>query len=199
MRPGVSTDRRSEGNRELVRSVLKANYQEPYDHIFLDLNAVNDKEIGDGGRYHDNFFLIPHGLVYRVVRLEEGDVMSSNGEGGLWEEWKSSTHHLHQTRELLGPYLTSPHVLRNLREGSWERGVFVTFYDSLYHLCLSQLTHIMALQNEGLLTTNNFIITSSTLFEACAGMDEVVKRGINSIARYDLIKNRALCFMRLQV
>ena len=62
---GVSTKRNSEGNAVLITRFLAANL--PLGRpIFLDMQAVNEREIGSAGAYRD-FTLIPHGLTYRVL------------------------------------------------------------------------------------------------------------------------------------
>ena len=63
--PGVSTRRDSAGNAALVTRFIAANIQRGRP-IFLDMQAVDESEIGDGGAYR-GFNLIPHGLTYRVL------------------------------------------------------------------------------------------------------------------------------------
>lgn len=62
---GVSTRRGSESNAALITRFLAANL--PLGRpIFLDMQAVDEREIGAAGVYRD-FSLVPHGLVYRVL------------------------------------------------------------------------------------------------------------------------------------
>lgn len=62
---GVSTRRESEGNAALVGRFLAANL--PLGRaIFLDMQAVNEREIGTVGEWR-GFSLVPHGLTYRVL------------------------------------------------------------------------------------------------------------------------------------
>lgn len=62
---GVSTRRDSDGNAALITRFLTANMplKRP---IFLDMQAINEREIGVGGSYR-GFTLVPHGLTYRVL------------------------------------------------------------------------------------------------------------------------------------
>lgn len=62
---GVSTRRESEGNAALVTRFLAANMQRGRS-IFLDMQAVDEREIGAAGFYR-GFSLVPHGLTYLVL------------------------------------------------------------------------------------------------------------------------------------
>lgn len=62
---GVNTRRNSEGNAALVTRFLAANLQRGRP-IFLDMQAVDESEIGAAGLYR-GFSLVPHGLTYHVL------------------------------------------------------------------------------------------------------------------------------------
>lgn len=62
---GVSTRRDSKGNAALVTRFLAANLQRGRP-IFLDMQAVDEREIGAAGFYR-GFSLVPHGLTYQVL------------------------------------------------------------------------------------------------------------------------------------
>lgn len=64
--PDVSTRRESEGNAALVTRFLGANIRLGHT-MFLDMQAVDESEIGTAGGYRGLFSLIPHGLTYRVL------------------------------------------------------------------------------------------------------------------------------------
>lgn len=83
--PGVSTRRDSAGNAALVTRFLAANIRRGRP-IFLDMQAVDERQIGDGGSYH-GFSLVPHGLAYRVLprlTLEETESWHPEIERQLW-------------------------------------------------------------------------------------------------------------------
>lgn len=62
---GVSTRRDSEGNAALITRFLAANLGRGRP-IFLDMQAVDESEIGPAGSYR-GFSLVPHGLTYWVA------------------------------------------------------------------------------------------------------------------------------------
>lgn len=62
---GVNTRRNSEGNAVLITRFLAANLQQGH-QIFLDMQAVDESEIGAAGSYR-GFSLVPQGLTYRVL------------------------------------------------------------------------------------------------------------------------------------
>lgn len=83
--PGVSTRRDSAGNAALVTRFLAANIRRGRP-LFLDMQAVDERQIGDGGSYH-GFSLVPHGLAYRVLlrlTLEETESWHPEIERQLW-------------------------------------------------------------------------------------------------------------------
>lgn len=75
--PGVSTSRKSEQNAQLVSRFLNANLKDGSrtktpsqgrrSYVHLDMQAINDVEIGSGGAWRD-FTLVPWGLVFRATR-----------------------------------------------------------------------------------------------------------------------------------
>jgi hypothetical protein len=75
--PRVSTQRSSEENAKLISRFIAANLKPKFNSsskhnnslrasIFVDMQSINDVEIGSGGNWRD-FTLVNWGLVYRVV------------------------------------------------------------------------------------------------------------------------------------
>lgn len=78
---GVSTNRASEGNAMLVHKFLSLNLKsfmtssstttttmQSDSRLFIDMQSVNDVEIGSGGQWR-GFTLIPYGYLYKVMMM----------------------------------------------------------------------------------------------------------------------------------
>ncbi|CAM9392905.1 unnamed protein product, partial [Ectocarpus sp. 12 AP-2014] len=123
---GVSTRRESEGNAALVSRFLAANLPQGR-QIFLDMQAVDEREIGAVGFYR-GFSLVPHGLVYRVLprlTLQES------------ESWHEGV--VKQLRSL--SECMQPVVVSRYRPGTWEFSAASVYWDAHYQAGLFFLSY----------------------------------------------------------
>ena len=151
--PGVSTQRQSEGNGQLVHSVLLANgvlahttTRSPMPKktafpggLYLDMQAINDAELGDGHVWH-GLTLVPWGTLYRVL--------------GPMSLEATAAHHPASLKQLAllearMPPL-SPQLVQRYPRGTWEHAALSVVNDARYQLAMSLLTCSMNLQTQAL-------------------------------------------------
>lgn len=152
--PGISTDRRSTGNRELVMRMLTANginahtkvnilptnnsidWSIPFPGgVYIDMQSVNDIEIQDVGRWYE-YYLIPWGTQYRVFHRQQ--IPTKHELEQLQAlAWQKHSY-LRDNFQPLDARWSRLH-----RAGSWERAVANVITDSYYQLGLFYLTYAM--------------------------------------------------------
>ena len=220
--PGVSTNRRSEGNALLVISFLKANnvHREIIKSVssdFNDLNIGNRQELPNittsntifpGGVYLDfqsvneaeigaygqwrGFFLIPWGNMYRVFSG------SQLGLTHIQTLHHYSFKHLHYFKDHF-PTINKDFI-DQFYEGSWEFAAASVFIDAHYQFGLNLLTFVIELQSKIELKIlplllDRLYVASIILNET---QDIVLRFKTISSSVDDLHKNTALSWMRLQ-
>ncbi|CAM9812280.1 unnamed protein product [Scytosiphon promiscuus] len=123
---GVNTRRNSEGNAVLITRFLAANLQRGRP-IFLDMQAVDESEIGSAGLYR-GFSLVPHGLTYLVLpklTLQESE---------RWhEEIVKQLRSLDECMELVSA--------NRYRPGTWEFAAASVYWDAHYQAGLFFLSY----------------------------------------------------------
>lgn len=207
--PHVSTDRTSNANGELVANLVSANLRSSRfkGGVFVDMQAVNDAEIGDAGRWRNNLVLIPWGPLYKCVFASK----TTSGAGSLGE-----AHHNGSYQQLLRLQetfrLPSEPEFFNMfpkRSGSWEFAAASVRQDSHYQLGLSFLTYAIAglkSANPSLALILDRLMLADRLLQGVVktvctgdvdGSGEAIGSGALSTPIVDLVKNYALCLIRL--
>lgn len=141
---GVSTDRASEGNAQLVGRFLAANgvldggvLDSIAGGVYLDMQAVNEVEIGAFGRWR-GFVLQPWGTLYKVLG------------GALASDEHAATLHASSYEQLLRLQEAFPQVdaafIAMFPAGTWEFAAASVYYDAHYQLGLSLLTYSIEAQ-----------------------------------------------------
>jgi len=219
--PGVSTSRASEGNALLVRSVIGANIGSPSfpGGVFVDMQAIHEAEIGDGGAWR-GLTLQPWGTLYRVVI----------GGGGAKKRsaHKSHQHQQQQQQQLQQLKLletASLHaasleqldvlkksfpvvndaLLKQFPAGTWEFAAMSVYYDAHYQLGLHLLTFAMSLRNipEAKADLTSYLPILVDRMHASAVLllethEAVSRYGTISSAKSDVHKNAALAWMNVE-
>jgi hypothetical protein len=219
--PGVTTDRQSEGNAQLVLRFLFAN------------NVHNQ-----------TYFAVPHGRVEKQDKLEitalpmlqsVHDVFTAGvyldmqsiqeAEIETYGAWRSDFtlipwgpvyrvfgrlnlpqiqelhhHSLHQLRRLQASFpAVDAHFMRKFIPGSWERAAANVFYDAHYQLGVNLLTYAIELQGKIEMKIlprllDRYYMSALILRQT---LDAVQKYDTFSSSLADLSKNTALAWMRL--
>ena len=208
---GISSDRASEGNAQMIQRFLRANgitNQSFVSHedttsgaltvhsahpifpggVYLDMQAVNDPEIDAFGQWR-GLVLVPWGTLYRVFGPLRMD--------------KIQELHLHSYQQLRAlqtrfPAVNDQYVLK-FAPGSWERAAANVYYDAHYQFALNLLT--FAIEAQGRvemkilpLLLDRYHIAASVLKVT---LSAVRQYGTFSSSVADLTKNTALAWMRL--
>ncbi len=239
--PGITTNRLEEGNAILVRNMLTANGVESHrptsvfakkrrpdkgfaGGIYLDMQAVNEVEIGDVGEWR-GLTLLPWGLTFRVLgklenihEIEPLHKASLNQLNLLRERFGPLSYkaleHLEQkdyTRYTDGLYIedeattrtfpqrNSNPLYRQFPDGSWEFAAISVYHDSQYQLGLSILTYAIGVQKGADLKVLPILLDrlymAAVLLEEC--QSSVYKYSAISSSKSDLYKNTAMSWMRL--
>ncbi|KAJ1412181.1 hypothetical protein B484DRAFT_422918 [Ochromonadaceae sp. CCMP2298] len=214
--PGVSTDRFSEGNAQVVLRLLAANgfQQEIYipsqahgsqsthsqlapllsahptfpGGVYLDMQSINEEEIGTAGRWR-GYTLISWGTQYRVLgALNMSQIAHLHSH---------SLFHLNALQAHFPP--VNAHFMRSFGPGSWERASANVFHDAHYQFGLSLLTFCIELQQNLELARlpmllDRMLVAAQTLRDTLQAVDAY---GTFSGSLLDLQKNTALACMRL--
>jgi hypothetical protein len=150
IRPGVSTQRKSRGNTDLIVDLLEANLDRfPTGHVHLEMLAINDADIAQAGRYpalgpdgkpDGRFILWPTGLTWMVTR--------ASAETPFAEWNRASSAALTE----VGTVLKKPLALMQseaasvpIVAGSWEYAVMCVYWDANYQRGLHLLSHALEL------------------------------------------------------
>ena len=233
--PGVSTARHSEGNAHLVRSVLLANGVMSHTAhsleieagrasaqvdrgsdwtafpggIYMDMQAINDVEIGDGHVWR-GLTLAPWGTLYRVFTAMPLEATAELHSASL------AQLRLLETRM---PALSAA-LVRQYPRGTWEHAALSVVNDARYQLAMSLLTFSIAYQPMALSPERLPVLcllldrlhASATLFSsvlvAAAGLPpgfsaahaSGIAQGYQALSSplFDARKNGALAWMRLE-
>lgn len=209
--PGISSDRASEGNAQMILRFLRANginnqslvtLEDPHSgHLtlhsthptfsggfYLDMQAVNDPEIDAFGQWR-GLVLVPWGTLYRVFGPLRMD--------------KIQELHLHSYQHLRALQTSFPAVddtfVRKFAPGSWERAAANVYYDAHYQFALNLLTFAIEVQGRvemKILPTllDRYHVAASVLKETLVAVRQY---GTFSSSVADLTKNTALAWMRL--
>ncbi|CAN0290455.1 unnamed protein product [Discosporangium mesarthrocarpum] len=187
---GVSTRRDSEGNAVLITRLLDANLRKGGGNrpVFLDMQAVDESEIGPGGSYR-GYTLLPWGLVYRV--LPGMDTAET-------EAWHDES--LGQLRRLQGCMRPSPADI--YPPGSWEFAASSVFWDAHYQMGLFLLSYAIQVWRPRELLSGQRGRVLPGLKAAASLLGETLEavdaHGTLSSLKGDLVKNTALSYIRLQ-
>lgn len=213
---GVSTDRMSEGNAQLVTRFLLANnaQQDTYQPtdtdadsrdahslpvlrsthrvfdggIYLDMQSVQESEIEALGAWR-GFTLIPWATQYRVFgKLHMPQVLELHHYS--WDQLRRLQRHF--------PIVNEAFMVK-FPAGSWERAAANVYYDAHYQFGLNILTYCIEAQAEANLKTlplllDRYHLSAQVLWTT---LQAVQKYGTFSSSRADLSKNTALAWMRL--
>ena len=206
--PGISTNKLDEGNAVHLSRFMSAN-MDIYGGkggIYIDMQAINDAEIEGGGMWRE-FLLIPHGLVYKVVRrmaLED-----------------SVKFHEASAQQLLtlSEQFTPPRI-NKYPSGSWEFAASSVYNDAFYQTGLTFLTFALDIEKsvqQGKMELLDAYITS--LFRSANALEIVANRyeddcrekeggsmlkndfkvdecGRLTYSEHDMLKNSALSHMK---
>jgi len=198
---GVSTDRTTQGNTLLVRRFLQANNADSISPqkvaknlllsggIYLDMQSVNEPDIGDCGLWH-GLTLLPYGTLYKVYgHLQNNETVS------LHKLSYKQLVKLQKDFPIINDDLVSKYP-----KGSWERAAMNVYYDAHYQLGLFLLTYsIDAMKTAD--EKNIPIILDRLRLASLILMDTVMaieKYDTISSSIHDVYKNSALAWMRLQ-
>lgn len=198
---GVSTDRTSQGNTILVRRFLQANNADsitPQNKarnllvsggIYLDMQSVNEPDIGDCGQWH-GLTLLPYGTLYKVYGS-----LQNNETVPLHKLSYKQLVKLQKDFPVIDDDLVSKYP-----KGSWERAAMNVYYDAHYQLGLFLLTYsmdAMKLPDEKSMPIilDRLRVASLVLFDT---VEAIEKYDTISSSLHDVYKNSALAWMRLQ-
>ena len=157
--------------------------------IFLDMQAVNEVEIVDGGAWR-GLMLMPWGTLYRVLKAVP----------------VSEAHTLHNAsyRQLLALQRVFPTVdgalVLQYPAGSWEFAAMSVYFDAHYQLGINLLTY--AVEAQASVNTSTLPMVLDRLLVA----SELLRTTLRAVDRFETIsspakdvhKNTAVAFMRLQ-
>ena len=224
---GISTDRTSEGNAILVVNTLVGNgastfgvaslgdteannsntFKNAAGHaftggIYLDMQAVNDIEIGDGGKWR-GLTLLPWGLVYRVFgpvdfkSMETLHIAAFNQFQRLQKKMSAFAYSSDSFKNALGKSLRT---YAQYGPGSWEFAALSVYNDARMQLGLNLLTWAIAMQKNADLQRLPILLdrmyTAASLL--LAAHEEAAIHGTLSSSQFDLHKNTAMAWMRTQ-
>ena len=160
---GISTNKRSQGNAYLVHTFVMKNIDN-FSGVYLDMQSINDAEIGDKGHWH-GLTLIPFGSLYKVSK----------------EPIKSIKHHKHSIEKThnLSTILTfdgskydqhGSSIFESYPPGSWEHAVASVINDAKYQLGIYLLTYAMEAEKKVdisniLIIVDRYLAAASLLFE----------------------------------
>ncbi|CAM9741979.1 unnamed protein product, partial [Choristocarpus tenellus] len=191
--PRVSTRRESMGNTLLVTRFLRANrnWDESWMDsrpMFLDMQAVDEREVEAAGSYH-GLTLLPWGLTYRVL-----PGMSSVET----ETWHSAS--LDQLTRLQRCLQPAPRDL--FPPGTWEFAASSVFWDAHYQMGLFFLSYALDVWKPGVLLSGQRAAVLGALQTAASLLGDTLEAvdayDTFSSPRADLLKNTMLAYVRLQ-
>ena len=224
---GISTDRFSEGNAVLVVNMLVGNgastfgaasladsdkhsansFRNEAGHaftggIYLDMQAVNDVELEEGGKWR-GLTLLPWGLLYRVLgpldmqSMEPLHVAAVEQFTRLQKKMAPLAYGSDPLKDTEGK---SQLIFRQFPPGSWEFAALSVYNDAQMQLGLNLLTWAIEVQKKADLNILPILLdrlhTSAHLLYA-AHHTTATYHTISSSAA-DLHKNTAMAWMRLQ-
>jgi len=224
---GISTDRMSEGNAVLVVNMLVGNgastfgpeslqdsdahnsnsFRNEAGHaftggIYLDMQAVNDVELEEGGKWR-GLTLLPWGLLYRVLGpldLRSMEVLHAPAVEQLTRLQKKMAPLAYSSDPLKDAFGKSQLIFRQYPPGSWEFAALSVYNDAQMQLGLNLLTWAIELQKKADLNVLPILLdrlhTSAHLLYA-AHQAAATYHTISSSAA-DLHKNTAMAWMRMQ-
>jgi len=180
---GVSTNKNEEGNAVLLSNFMGANLNKFKGGVYLDMQGVNDAEIGTAGVWR-HFALVPHGLVYRIVPRFQNPREASRYFPLSYEQHRQVVANFKNPRT-------------KMRPGTWEFAAISIYYDSHYQFALTLLTYAIETKEEGRLPDYiQKLGMSSALLSECVDAYEELEGGPLSYPKGDLYKNAALSHMR---
>ncbi|GMH58119.1 hypothetical protein TL16_g02541 [Triparma laevis f. inornata] len=126
--PDVSTNRFSEGNKQLLERFFEANHEKYPKNMYVDMQGISDVDLQPGGIWR-GWLLIPHGLVYRVEKPNANALNEVPSYFGETEE------ELKKLEKLL------VNVTPKYSSGSWEFACASVRNDAFYQAGLNYLTY----------------------------------------------------------
>lgn len=132
--PTVSTNRLDIGQKQLISRFLHANMKNGTEDggIYIEMQAILETDIEIGGKYLDDFTLLPWGLVYRVLPR----VLEDKNFEELRKKWHGrSWQQLTRIKKDMVVHATT-----NVRQGSWEFAAISVFWDMHYQLGMQMLS-----------------------------------------------------------
>jgi hypothetical protein len=198
---GVSTDRTSQGNTLLVRRFLQANNADNIypqkaiknlllsGGIYLDMQSVNEPDIGDCGQWH-GLTLLPYGTLYKVYgHLQNNETLSLH---------KLSYKQLDKLQK--GFPTINDDLVSKYPKGSWERAAMNVYYDAHYQFGLFLLTFAIDAMKTADEKTMPIILDRLRLASIVLldTVEAIEKYDTISSSIHDVYKNSALAWMRLQ-
>lgn len=194
--PNVSTNRYEKGNAQLITRFLKSNFISGSfpGGIYLEMQAVNEADIGYEGRYQDEFTLVPWGLTYRVFPLIE------NQHVAMENVITDAKRHIDKVQV---SSFSSKNANIKFPSGSWEFGAVSIYWDMHYQYGLVLLTHALTLHKNHDMPSNPaiFVRYMNSLDSACyylgTTFNAVERMNALTSTRNDLWRNSALCYITL--
>ncbi|RYH20366.1 DUF2723 domain-containing protein [archaeon] len=205
---GVSTDRYSEGNARLLINLFTANGIKPSTQpvatltntssifaggIYIEMQAINEAEIGNSGMWRNIYTLVPWGSQYRVFPLLGRDAIE---QVQVW-----SVAILQQFMSEFGTVTTD--ILDQYPLGTWEAGAISVYYDAQYQLGLNLLTFVIETMADK--SAMGSIERVAIVLDRLAYSQYIMTAMIRNVIRYetinsggkDVVKNTALASLRL--
>lgn len=157
--------------------------------LYIDMQAINDVELGVGGRWR-GLTLVPWGLLYRVfgpLSPQDTEIM----------QLESLARFKALQKDFPEP---SEAFFSQYPPGTWEYAAMSVYHDAQNQLGLNFLTYAIELQKNADLTKlplllDRIYIASKLLFNCHTSVD---RYGALSSGANDLHKNAAMAWMRLQ-
>ena len=134
---GISTDRKSQSNAYFVHTFVTKNLDR-FPAVFIDMQSINDVEIGDKGLWH-GLTLVPLGSLYRVMRTPPKSI----------KHHKDSVEKIRKLSTILPFKRDHDHrddIFESYPPGSWEHAVASVINDAKYQLGVYLLTYAIEAQ-----------------------------------------------------
>jgi hypothetical protein len=138
--PGIATDRMSEGNAHQIMLFIRNNIEYVMANensvlskgIFLDMQSLNESQIGDGNQWR-GYTLLPWGTHYRVLqgRRPEETVILHKGAVNAMQRFEASLPKFNEA------------FYHTFHPFSWEFGASALVNDAKYQLGVFLLTYVI--------------------------------------------------------
>ena len=196
---GETTKRKQSRRKKRKKKTPLSSSRHP-GGLFVDMQAINEPEIGDAGQWR-GLVLLPWGTLYRVLGPLARPAANYSVEAGLMDLLPRHAQSHRRLRALQAAFPAHGHDVRKYPAGTWEHAAYSVFYDAHYQLGLHYLTWaIDVLRRAGAMAAAVPFILDRLAAAADLLSDTLAAaqaRGTVSSPVSDVHKNLAVCWMRL--